>query len=64
MLKRGALLHADIAVLTPVESRARDRTFALGPGGLTLFMNDGSRPAQGIVNHGIWDVVCWIESAQ
>jgi tetratricopeptide (TPR) repeat protein len=40
-LKRGALLHADIAVLgLKVVSGPSDRP---GPGGLTLFMNDGQQ---------------------
>ena len=52
MLKRGALLHADIAVLTPVESRATGSDVRPGPGGLTLFMNDGQQTGlKGIVNH-------------
>jgi len=41
VLKRGALLHADIAVVgLKAGSGSPDR---LGPGGLTLFMNDGQQ---------------------
>jgi tetratricopeptide (TPR) repeat protein len=52
MVKRGAMLHADIAILTPVESRSFGSDVRPGPGGLTLFMNDGQQTGlQGLVSH-------------
>ena len=52
ILKRGAMLHADIAILTPVGSRGAGSDVRPGPGGLTLFMNDGQQTGlQGLVNH-------------
>jgi hypothetical protein len=52
ILKRGAMLHADIAILTPVASRGAGSDVRPGPGGLTLFMNDGQQTGlQGLVNH-------------
>jgi len=52
ILKRGAMLHADIAILTPVGSRGAGSDVRPGPGGLTLFMNDGQQTGlQGLVSH-------------
>ena len=52
ILKRGAMLHADIAILTPVASRGAGSDVRPGPGGLTVFMNDGQQTGlQGLVNH-------------
>ncbi|HKH70579.1 MAG TPA: tetratricopeptide repeat protein [Vicinamibacterales bacterium] len=52
IVKRGALLHADIALLTPVASRGVGSDVRPGPGGLTLFMNDGQPiRLQGLVSH-------------
>jgi hypothetical protein len=52
VVKRGAMLHADIAILTPVGSRGAGSDARPGPGGLTLFMNDGQQTGlQGLVNH-------------
>ena len=52
VLKRGALLHADIAILTPPASRGAGSDGRPGPGGLMLFMNDGQQIAlQGLVSH-------------
>jgi tetratricopeptide (TPR) repeat protein len=58
LLKRGALLHADVAVagakaqsspLLSIDTGLLDRP---GPGGLTLFMNDGQRLGlQSTVSH-------------
>ncbi len=38
ILKRGAMLHADIAILTPVASRGAGSDVRPGPGGLTVFI--------------------------
>jgi len=52
LVKRGALLHADIAILTPMASRGAGSDGRPGPGGLTLFMNDGQQIGlQGLVSH-------------
>lgn len=52
ILKRGAMLHADIAIMTPVGSRGAGSDVRPGPGGLTVFMNDGQQTGlQGLVNH-------------
>ena len=52
LLKRGAMLHADITILTPVGSRVAGSDVRPGPGGLTLFMNDGQQIGlQGLVSH-------------
>ena len=52
VLKRGALLHADVAVGIKPRTGLPDRP---GPGGLTLFMNDGQQIGlQNTINH--WDM--------
>lgn len=52
ILKRGAMLHADIAIMTPVASRGGGSDIRPGPGGLMLFMNDGQQLGlQEIVSH-------------
>lgn len=43
LLKRGAMLHADIEVLAPLEQRPRADPNTPGPGGSTLFMDDGQQ---------------------
>jgi tetratricopeptide (TPR) repeat protein len=43
ILKRGAMLHADIAIRGPEESRGRANSFRPGPGGYTLFTADGQQ---------------------
>ena len=54
VLKRGAMLHADIAMLDPKGSGSGD-LFRPGPGGVTLFTKDGQQVGlQGHVNH--WDM--------
>ncbi len=44
ILKRGAMLHADIEILVPGRSRAAS-SGRPGPGGSTVFMNDGQQLA-------------------
>jgi hypothetical protein len=52
IVKRGAMLHADIAILTPIGSRGAGSDARPGPGALTLFMNDGRQIGlQGLVSH-------------
>jgi Tetratricopeptide repeat len=52
IVRRGALLHADIAILTPTASRGAGSDGRPGPGGLILFMNDGQQTGlQGLVSH-------------
>ena len=52
ILKRGAMLHADIAIMTPVDSRGGASDIRPGPGGLVLFMNDGQQLGlQEVVSH-------------
>ena len=52
ILKRGAMLHADIAIMTPVASRGAGSDVRPGPGGLVLFMNDGQQIGlQEVVSH-------------
>jgi hypothetical protein len=41
LLKRGAMLHADIEVLMPARSSAPANSARPGPGGTTLHMDDG-----------------------
>ncbi len=54
VLKRGAMLHADIAMLDPAGGAAGD-AFGPGPGGVTLFTSDGQQIGlQGRVSH--WDM--------
>ena len=43
MLKRGAMLHADIAMIRARPTAARASAGRPGPGGFTLFMNDGQQ---------------------
>ena len=43
LLKRGALLHADIEILTPRQTRPRASGVRPGPSGSTVFMNDGQQ---------------------
>ena len=43
ILKRGAMLHADIEVLLPARSGASASDARPGPGGTTLFMDDGKQ---------------------
>jgi hypothetical protein len=43
ILKRGAMLHADIAMRAPPERRGRADSFRPGPGGYTLFTADGQQ---------------------
>lgn len=51
VLKRGAMLHADIAMLDPAGSGPGD-VFRPGPGGVTLFTKDGQQVGlQGHVSH-------------
>jgi hypothetical protein len=51
VLKRGAMLHADIAMLDPTGSGPGD-VFRPGPGGVTLFTKDGQQVGlQGHVSH-------------
>ena len=52
ILKRGAMLHADIAIMTPVDNRGGASDTRPGPGGLMLFMNDGQQLGlQEVVSH-------------
>jgi tetratricopeptide (TPR) repeat protein len=52
VLKRGAMLHADIAILTPIGSGGAASDVRPGPGGATLFMNDGQQLGlRGMVSH-------------
>lgn len=43
MLKRGAMLHADIEILLPRRQDVAASDVRPGPGGVTLFMNDGQQ---------------------
>jgi hypothetical protein len=43
ILKRGAMLHADIEVLIPGRTAASASSVRPGPGGAMLFMNDGQQ---------------------
>ena len=43
ILKRGAMLHADIGMLAPTGSGPRSNRARPGPAGLTLLMNDGQQ---------------------
>jgi hypothetical protein len=43
VLKRGAMLHADIEVLVPIRSGASANSARPGPGGTTLHMDDGQQ---------------------
>jgi hypothetical protein len=52
LLKRGAMLHADIEMLTRPESRQRGDAGRPGPAGVTLYMADGQQVAlQGTISH-------------
>jgi hypothetical protein len=55
VLKRGAMLHADIEMLLPVRSGASANSARPGPGGTTLRMDDGQQLGlTSEVNH--WDM--------
>ena len=43
VLKRGAMLHADIEILIPIERRGASNPNGSGPGVATLFMDDGQQ---------------------
>jgi tetratricopeptide (TPR) repeat protein len=52
VVKRGAMLHADIAMAYPFGQAASGNEARSGPVGLTLFMNDGQQLGlQGTVSH-------------
>jgi hypothetical protein len=52
ILKRGAMLHLDIEILTSLETRARANPDRPGPGGSTVFMDDGQQLGlAGLVSH-------------
>jgi tetratricopeptide (TPR) repeat protein len=43
ILKRGAMLHADIEIMTPIATRPGSTATRAGPGASTVFMNDGQQ---------------------
>jgi tetratricopeptide (TPR) repeat protein len=55
ILKRGAMLHADIELVVPINNRGSASGTRSGDGGLTVFMNDGRQTgSQNVINH--WDM--------